>query len=220
VYRVGPAVHLLAAAAASSEFLRQAEAAVRHLADLLPEAIVSFCEPVGSDVLVRFHLFPNRQLMQRPSSAVFAPYQTASGLAFLAYADPETRQSVQMRHPFEVEAIQTWQTEARLEKFLHEVRAKGYVLPPFCASSRFRLAAWPNLSPTGRLLGVLGVAWHVAPGVKEYGTQKVLTALRDAAARVPATRLTGAGSDRTPGSPGAAALRPCRARGGQTGRSG
>jgi len=184
-YRLGPTVHLLAAQAASGAFLQRAEAAVRWLAGRLPDAIVSFCEPVGSEVLVRFHLFPGRMLMQRTSNAAFSPYQTASGLAFLAYADPEMRQSVQMRHPFEVEGIALWQTEARLEQFLAEVRARGYVLPPFCNASKFRLAAWPNLSSDGRLLGVLGAAWHVAPEASGDGTTEVLTALREAATRVP-----------------------------------
>jgi DNA-binding IclR family transcriptional regulator len=189
IYRIGATVHMLAAEAASSVFLQHAEAAVRYLAELLPDAIVSFCEPVGGEVLVRFHLFPSRMLMQRSSSAIFSPYQTASGLAFLAHADPETRQSVQMRHPFEVEAIQVWQTETRLEKFLKEIRAKGYVLPPFCANSKFRLAAWPNLSSDGKLLGVLGAAWHVAPGATEDNTARVLAALRQAAQRVPSRKL-------------------------------
>ena len=71
IYRIGPAVHMLAAEAASGVFLQHAEAAVRHLAALLPDAIVSFCEPVGGEVLVRFHLFPSRMLMQQSSSAVF-----------------------------------------------------------------------------------------------------------------------------------------------------
>lgn len=187
VYRLGPAVQMLAAQAASGEFLRRAEEAVRWLAGRLPDAIVSFCEPVGSEVLVRVHLFPGRMLMQRTGSVVFSPYQTASGLAFLAYADPEVRQSVQLRHPFEVEGIALWQTEARLEQFLAEVRTKGYVLPPFCNASKFRLAAWPNLSAGGRLLGVLGAAWHVAPDATTDSTTDVLAALRDAAERVPTT---------------------------------
>ncbi len=191
VYRVGPAVHLLAAEDASREFLRHAEAAVTQLGERLPDAIVSFCEPVGCEVLVRHHLFPKRMLMRRTSSSVFLPYQTASGLAFLAYADPETRHGVQMRHPFEVEAIQLWQTESRLEKFLKEVRTKGYVLPPFSAKSDFRVAAWPILAAGGKLLGVLGAAWHAVPGVKDGGTANVLAALRDAAKCVPSARVGG-----------------------------
>lgn len=181
VYRVGPAVHTLAAEAASSAFLRQAEAAVRHLAKLLPEAIVSFCEPVGGEMLVRFHLFPERSLMQR-GERVFPPYQSASGLALLSHADPETRQSVQLRHPFEVEGVRVWQNEAKLEKFLKEARAKGYVVPPSNANAKFRVAARPNLSESGKLLGALGAAWHVAPDAKEDITEKVLAALKEASA--------------------------------------
>ena len=58
VYRVGPALHLLAAEAASGAFLKQAEAAALHLSKLLPDATVSFCEPVGGEMLVRFPPLP------------------------------------------------------------------------------------------------------------------------------------------------------------------
>ncbi|MBN2450622.1 MAG: helix-turn-helix domain-containing protein [Lentisphaeria bacterium] len=186
VYRPGPAIAVLAAEAVSGAFLRHAEAAVRVLAGRLPGAIVSFCEPVGTEVLVRFHLFPAQTLVQRPAGSVFSPYQTASGLAFLAHADPEQRQGVQLRHPFEVEGIGIWQTPARLEAFLAEVRARGYVLPPFCSGSTFRLAAWPVLGRDGRLRGMFGAAWQVVSGSGGDGTAAVLSALRDAAAEVTA----------------------------------
>jgi len=188
VYRIGPVVPMLAAAAADSAFLKQTEAAVHRLGELLPEAIVSFCEPVGVELLARFHIFPKQMLMQRSGSTIFSPYQTASGLAFLAYADPETRQGVQMRHPFEVEGLQVWQTEAKLEKFLKEIREKGHVLPPFCANSKFRLAACPNLSVDGKLLGVLGAAWHALPTTEEDVTEKALAALCEAAKLVPLSK--------------------------------
>ncbi|MDD5708143.1 MAG: helix-turn-helix domain-containing protein [Kiritimatiellae bacterium] len=181
IYRIGPTVHIVAAEAASGAFLKQAEEAVRHLGRLLPEAIVSFCEPVGGEVLVRFHLFPERSLMQR-GEQVFDPYHSASGLAFLAYADPETRRSVQLRHPFELEGVRVWRNEAKLEKFLKEVRARGYVLPPSNTNAKFRVAARPNLSESGKLLGALGAAWHVAPNAKEDITEKVLAALKEASA--------------------------------------
>ena len=83
-----------------------------------------------------------------------------------------------------MEGLQVWQTEAKLEKFLKEARAKGYVLPSFCANAKFRVAAWPTLSADGTLLGALGAAWHVAADATEDATEKVLAALRETAARL------------------------------------
>jgi len=180
-YGVGPAMYMLVAEDASSAFLRKAEGAVRLLSRRLPDAIVSFCEPVGGEALVRFRQYPDRLLMERNSGAVLAPYQTASGLAFLAYADAEVRQALRLRQPFHVSGASIWQTEARLEEFLAQVRATGYVLPPFCQDSGFKVAAAPHLAGDGRLLGVLGAAWHVAPEAVEQGTAEVLAALREAA---------------------------------------
>jgi len=180
-YRLGPAIYELARVDASNDFLRQVEPVVQRLSERLPDAIVSFCQPVGCETVARFQLYPDRILVRRTEGAVYLPYQTASGLALLAYADPETRQQVQLRHPFEVEGLAIWQSTARLETFLKHVRGCGYVLPPFCAHSTYRLAAWPCLSADARLLGVVGVAWNVAPGAADDGTKGVLAALRDAA---------------------------------------
>ena len=128
---------------------------------------------------------------------LYSPYCTASGLAALAFADPELRQQMQMRHPFAVEAIQVWPSEAKLERFLKEARARGFVLPPFCDKASFRLAARPKLASTGRLLGIFGAAWHAVPGAADGGTKTVLDALRAAAAHLPDERCgRGKGADK------------------------
>lgn len=186
VYRIGPTMHMLVAEDASSAYLRRAEEAVRFLTQRLPEAIVSFCEPIGGEVVVRFRQYPDRMLMERNSGAVLAPYQTASGLAFLAYADPETRQSVQMHYPFDASGLGIWGSEGRLDEFLAQVRAKRYVLPPFSVESRFKVAAVPHLAEDGKLLGVLGAAWHADLQTGKDKTTDVMTALREAATQLQA----------------------------------
>jgi len=158
LYRIGPAMYMLIAEDASNLYLQRAEAAVHFLAQQLPEATVSFGEPVDGEVVVRFRQSPERILMERNSGAVLAPYQTASGLAFLAYTDSETRQRVQMRHPFAVSGLGIWGNEERLEDFLAQIRSKGYALPPFSARSRFKVAAVPHLAEDGKLSGILGAA--------------------------------------------------------------
>ena len=184
VYRVGPGVYMLVADDGASVLLGQAEEAVRLLAKRLPWGIVSFAEPVGSEIVVRFRQYPDRLLMERNSGAVLAPHQTASGLAFLAYADPELRHSIQLRHPFEVSGVTRWDSEDKLETFLAEVRRTRTVLPPFNTNSRYRVAGIPHLTPDGRLRGVLGVAWHVAPDATDDGTAAVLAALAEADAQL------------------------------------
>lgn len=181
VFTLGPALFQLAAAATGGELLKRAETAVKRLAALLPNGIVSFCEPVGDELLVRFHLFPDKMLMQR-NSRFFSPYDSASGLAFLAHADPETRQRVQLRHPFESEGRPAWRNEDELEAFLREVRAKGHVLPPANLYAKFRVSALPVISDAGRFLGALGVAWHVVPGCPEDMADKAVAAMRQVAA--------------------------------------
>ena len=180
-YRLGPGVHMLVAAESSSAVLERAEDAVGLLAERVPDATVSYAEPVGSETLVRLRQFPKGYLMERNSGATLAPYQTASGLTVLAFGGPEVRQKISMRHPFPVEGMSVWQTEERLEKFLVEARGRGVILPPFCAESSFKLAAVPYLASNGKLVGVLGAARHVAPGAGESGTAEVVAALRDAA---------------------------------------
>lgn len=178
VYRLGPVVYGLVSLASSSERLGLAEQVVRRLAEELPFAIVSYSEPLAGEMLVRFRKFPNRLLMERHSGALMQPYHTASGLAMLAYADPETRQRIQLRYPFEVTGVSIWETEAALECFLAEVRDKGLVLPPFCREARFKVAAVPHVSQAGKCLGVLGAAWHVDTDDSEDQTETVMTTLQ------------------------------------------
>ncbi|MBT7164113.1 MAG: helix-turn-helix domain-containing protein [Victivallales bacterium] len=180
-HRVGPAVYMLVADDASSSFLARAEEATRLLAKRLPEAIVSFCEPVGGEVVVRFRQFPDRMLLERNSGAVLAPHQTASGLAFLAYADPETRHSVQLRHPFQVAGTANWGSEEELETYLAEIRRTGVVFPPFARASKYRVAGCPCLNATGKFLGVLGAAWHTTPQMTDAYTDEILAVLVEAA---------------------------------------
>jgi len=196
-HRVGPAVYMLVADDASSSFLARAEEATRLLAKRLPEAIVSFCEPVGSEVVVRFRQFPDRMLLERNSGAVLAPYQTASGLAFLAYADPETRHSVQLRHPFQVAGIANWGSEEDLERYLAEIRQTGVVFPPFSRNSKYRVAGCPCLDAAGKFLGVLGAAWHTTPDTTVGHTDQILATLAEATENLMASASRSDSSDPT-----------------------
>ena len=180
-YRVGPAMYMLVAADASSAFLARAEEATHRLAERLPREIVSYSEPVGGEIVVRFRQFPDRMLMERNSGAVLAPYQTASGLAFLAHADPETRHSIQLRHPFQVAGISHWRTEQALEEYLAEVRRCGFVYPPFSRRSSYRVAGVPCLDGAGRFVGVLGAAWHTTADEPAERAEDIVAALRTAA---------------------------------------
>jgi DNA-binding IclR family transcriptional regulator len=179
-YRVGPAVYMLVAHDAASAFLARAEEATRRLSQRLPRAIVSFAEPMGGEMVVRFRQFPERLLMERNSGDVLAPYQTASGLAFLAHADPATRQSIQMRHPFQVTGLSQWKTEAALEEYLAEIRQTGLVYPPHSRHSSYRVAGAPCLDAAGKFAGVLGAAWHTTPDEPEETAQNILAALKEA----------------------------------------
>lgn len=202
LFRVGPSMHLLAATDSSGEFLRQAEEELQALARRFPEAIVSFSEPIGARVFARFHKYPHRLLLQRNAGMEMPPYQTASGLAVLGFADPETRYAMQAHHPFEIEGVALWQTEDRLERFLADVRKRCYVVPPFCNASNYVLAAVPVLSDSDRVLGVFGIARRRAasrrtgaardakasagagPRNTEYTTEDAIAAMREAAVAV------------------------------------
>jgi DNA-binding IclR family transcriptional regulator len=180
-YRLGPAVVKLAAEDISSRRLRDAEQAVCILATRLPDAIVSFSEPLGGDILVRFRQFPDRLLMERNSGAVLAPYQTASGLAVLAFGNVETRHAIALKHPFQLSGLASWGTEAHLEEYLCEARDAGHVLPPFSRGSNFKVAAVPCLSDSGELCGVFGAAWHGGSAVGDPDAETVFCALHEAA---------------------------------------
>ncbi|MBT3377202.1 MAG: helix-turn-helix domain-containing protein [Lentisphaerae bacterium] len=191
VYQVGPAMHTLVAEDSSSAYMRQAEEAVRALSLRLPDAIVSFAQPMGGEVVVRFRKFPERLLVEHNSGAVMAPYQTASGLACLAFSGPETRHSIDMRHPFTLSGLGVWENEKQLEDFLGETRSRGWVLPPFSKDSRFRVAAVPSFSADGKLRGVLGAAWHSDPKQKDDKTEDILATLQE----ITACQLSEAGPE-------------------------
>jgi len=181
MYQVGPALYTLVARDSSSLLLKHAKQAVGLLAERLPDAIVSYSEPVGCEVIVRFRQFPKQFLMERNSGATMLPYQTASGLTVLTFGGPEVRQRIAMCHPFQLEGISLWQTEARLEEFLEEARKKGLVIGPFGCASTFRLVGLPYLSLNGELIGVFGAAWNVTPDAEDGGIRQVVAALREAA---------------------------------------
>jgi DNA-binding IclR family transcriptional regulator len=180
MYRIGPAIQILAAANAANKIMTSAEAEIVILARRFPAAIISFCESVGGKIFSRFVKFPQKMLIERNSSNEMLPYQTATGLVVLAFADPQTRQSIQLHHPFQVEGITLWENEGQLENFLSTVRNKGYAVPPFCNSSNHKLAAMPAISDHGRIIGVFGVAWNQ----NEYDTHQVVSSMREAADRL------------------------------------
>jgi DNA-binding IclR family transcriptional regulator len=180
IYRAGPAIHVLAAFDTSGEFLRKAEEAVMQLAKRYPSSIVSFSESIGGKIFARVMKYPQKMLPAKNAGVEMLPYQTATGLVILAYADPETRQTIQIHHPFQIEGITLWESEEKLERYLAVVRETGYALPPFCSESRHKLAALPSISHHGRVLGVFGVAWNQT----EDDSEEVIASMREAARRL------------------------------------
>ncbi len=181
-YTMGPALYALATLASANTVQQSAERGVSYLADRLPKGIISYCEAVDGEALVRLQHHPEQKGMPSRPNQLFQPYGTASGLAVLAFCDPETYARMRQRHPFAIEAAHHWQSEAALDAFLAEARACGHVIPPFCAERTYKLAAWPVFAADNALVGVLGVAWYTAtPVLRRTERKMILDALRQAA---------------------------------------
>ncbi len=157
---LGPAVPQLGDLFHNSSITRQAEGAMRRLANVLPDAVVTFGRPSGSEIVVTRRLSPDQPgRLQKPSDRTFNLYANASGLLCLAMLDEERLEPILVRYPFVEFGAHLWRDQARLDEFLDTVRLEEYAALPFDDRGRFRVAA-PVFGGGGELAACLGVCMH------------------------------------------------------------
>lgn len=159
-YRLGGAIHELAALQAARALRSRAGAAVRDLAGRLAGATVTMAEPIGGEIVTVLRISPRRPgVLERPQHNVLPAYTSASALVMMAFWPPEALAAYRQRYPFEVYGLALWQTPSRLEAYLAKVRRLGYAALPDTRFGPQRMAA-PVFSDTNELLGALGAALH------------------------------------------------------------
>ena len=94
-------------------------------------------------------------VIERPTQRTLSPYSSASGLAVMAFASEDVRQTYCDLHPFEEYGRPAWPSRKRLEAAIADARRLGYV----CLNGEelFRLAA-PVYLRTEELGAILGLA--------------------------------------------------------------
>ncbi len=156
-YQIGPELHQLALNQARERMFRSVENVMQEIVDRIPDATVTFCQPVAGDVMVRRRLSADRHgVMQRPSGYTLTLYGSASGLALLAFCSEECYLSLQQRHPLLDEASNLWYPPEKLDEYLERVRSQGYALHPCGDEKRLAVAA-PVRGPGESLTGIIGI---------------------------------------------------------------
>lgn len=187
-YRLGPAVFDLAAAHWSRSLVYRAGKVFHSLARQLPRVTWSLAEAIGGEVAITLRLSPERPgFLEQPRNRVMHPYGSASALLFQAYWSDEERQEYRRRHPFPEAGAHLWGDLAQLDRFLDEVRRRGYALPRFREDPLLKVGV-PLFSPGGELTATLGASAPVEAVGEEEMVQHALAGAREIAGPADAAR--------------------------------
>jgi DNA-binding IclR family transcriptional regulator len=182
-YALGPAALSLADAHRARRLLEVVEDHVRRMAQARPDAVVTYCEPVGPELEVRLRVTPEQPgFVQRPLERSMLPYATASGLVMLAYAAPEERDGILRRYPFSETGAALWGGLDALDDYLRRVRKQRYAAPQL-KNKGLAIAAAP-LMRRGVVAGVLGMAAPLEPAKQEETRTRLVAALVEHAGAV------------------------------------
>jgi len=178
-YRVGAAVWQVAEARWGHQLVEKAPAILQRLAERFPEAVVTFTQAIGTEVMAMLRMTPERPgFLERPRERVMQPYNTASSLVFQAFWNEETRGAYRRRYPFEGYGTHRWKNQEEVEQFIAGIRTGGYALLPGTGENLCAIAA-PVLTERG-IQGALGVALPVSADTHRNRQAAVREVLRSA----------------------------------------
>jgi DNA-binding IclR family transcriptional regulator len=101
---------------------------MRKLYKKFRESIITYSELCGSEIFCRLRMSPDQpNLLQRPLSMIFQPYNQATGLCFQAFYD-EYHSTVQEKYPFDEFASHKWKNIQQFEQQMVAIRQSGYYL--------------------------------------------------------------------------------------------
>jgi DNA-binding IclR family transcriptional regulator len=119
-------------------------------------------------------------IAEQPQHHVLGAYASSSALVFQAFWTEEDRNNFRRRYPFEEYGAGLWQSEATLDRYLQEVRHKGYALLPPSDRAQLRVA-FPIFGAGNELRAVLGASVPATdPLAQPAGYPQVVRAVSDA----------------------------------------
>lgn len=180
-YRLGEALFEMVARHHDHELKRKASDAVHEIAARLPQATVVLAQGIGGEIQVLARMSPERPgVMEQPQHHVLGAYASSSALVFQAFWTEEDRNNFRRRYPFEEYGAGLWQSEATLDRYLDEVRHKGYALLPPADRAQLRVA-FPIFGAGNELRAVLGASVPASDSLAQpAGYAQVVKAVKDA----------------------------------------
>ncbi len=127
-YALGPELYNLTQTNASNNMNLRCETAARTVSAEFPSATVTTCRYNGSELTVTMRIASNTGLVERPVNRSFAPYTSASCVAFAAFAPSRTWEEYERLHPFDEYGTTLWKSRQQLDDALAEARRRGLAI--------------------------------------------------------------------------------------------
>ncbi len=172
-YRIGRALSIVNDTTNQRTLIRRGERAVRSVYNQLHGATVTFCEPVGSQVLMLLRMSHDRGgLLERPRRTMHS-YGSATALAMQAFWSEEERAEFRATHPFWEHGQHLWGSLDKLDAYLATVRQAGVALPAVKENNLFLVSA-PVFGSGRQLVGALGLNLGPIDDIDEPTRQKAI----------------------------------------------
>lgn len=177
-YRIGGALSVINETTYQRTLIRQAEHAVRAVYTQLNNATVTFCEPVGSQVLMLLRMSHDRGgLLERPRRTMHS-YGSATALVMQAFWSEEERTAFRTDHPFWEHGQHLWGSLDKLDAYLATVRRAGVAVPMVKENNLFLVSA-PVFGSGRQLVGALGLNLGTIEEIDKPTRQKAIDLITD-----------------------------------------
>ncbi|MCF7853663.1 MAG: helix-turn-helix domain-containing protein [Candidatus Pacebacteria bacterium] len=164
VYRLGPRLAEILSRQNGQALFQNVENAMSSLLSALPDATITFTQPLNGEIMVVRRLNANDYgIVQKPSGFSLGLYASASGLAMMAFCSEECYLSLQQHHPFLDEGGHIWSPPATFDQCLDKIRRQGHAVHPYVDEKRLAVAC-PIYDERHHLTGVLGASRTAAKG--------------------------------------------------------
>ena len=139
-YFIGTGLMSVARNGSGSAVLSQAVPIMRELNKQFPNGTLTFSEFTDDGIWCRLRMSPERPgVLQRRMLQRFMPYVSATGILFQAFMSEEEFSGLADFYPFSGYGLKVWNSEAEFEKYLEEVREKGYAVSPITGKTSFAI---------------------------------------------------------------------------------
>ena len=158
--------------------------AMKILADKLSNTVLTYSLVEDKQIVVRYRISPDRAgKIQEPRNQLFNLYGSASGIATMAFMNPDEVIEMRELFPFHEHGIYLWQSPEKLDEYLEQTRVQGYALTPFPKQESFRVAC-PLKNKKDELLGIVGASKGVRFIKNEDDKKVIISSLKELVASV------------------------------------